>query len=89
VLRRIFGPEREEVVGGWRRLHNEVLHNLYTSSNIIKVIKSRRMRLVGDVARLGEMRNAHSIFVAKHEGKSHLEDLGIDGKITLERILEK
>jgi hypothetical protein len=44
VLRRIFGPKREEVVGGWRRLHNEELHNLYASPNIIRVIKSRRMR---------------------------------------------
>jgi hypothetical protein len=44
VLRRIHGPKKEEVAGGWRRLHNEKLHNLYTSSNIIKVVKSRRMR---------------------------------------------
>jgi hypothetical protein len=44
VLRRIFGPEREEVAGGWRRLHNEELHNLYTSPDIIRVIKSRRTR---------------------------------------------
>jgi hypothetical protein len=57
VLRRIFGPKREEVAGGWRRLHNEELHNLYGSPNIIRVIKSRRMRWAGNVARMGEMRN--------------------------------
>jgi hypothetical protein len=50
VLRRIFGPKREELAGGWRRLHNEELHNLYTSLNIIRVIKSRRMRWAGHVA---------------------------------------
>jgi hypothetical protein len=50
VLRRIFGPKREEVAGDWRRLHNEELHNLYASSNIITVIKSRRMRWAGHVA---------------------------------------
>jgi hypothetical protein len=49
VLRRIFGPKREEVVGGWRRLHNEELHNLYTSLNIVKAIKSMRVRWVGHV----------------------------------------
>jgi hypothetical protein len=51
VLRRIFRPKREEVAGGWRRLHNEDLHNLYTSPNIIRVIKSRRVRGAGHVAR--------------------------------------
>jgi hypothetical protein len=58
VLRRIFGPKREEVAGGWRRLHNEELHNLYTSPSVIRVIKSWRMRGVGHVAHMGEMRNA-------------------------------
>jgi hypothetical protein len=54
VLRRTFGPKREEVAGDWRRLHNEELHNLYTSPNIIGIIKSRRMALAGHVARMGE-----------------------------------
>jgi hypothetical protein len=54
VLRRIFGPKREEVVGGWRRLHNEKFHNLYTSTIIIRVIKSRSMRWAGHVAHMGE-----------------------------------
>jgi hypothetical protein len=53
VLRRIFGPKREEVAGDWRRLHNEELHNLYASPNIIRVIKSRRMRWVGYITRMG------------------------------------
>jgi hypothetical protein len=53
VLRRIFGPMREEVAGGWRRLHNEELHNLYAPPNIIRVIKLRMMRWVGYVARIG------------------------------------
>jgi hypothetical protein len=55
VLRRIFGPRREEVAGSWRRLHNEELRNLYASPNIIRVIKPRRMTLTGHVARMGEM----------------------------------
>jgi hypothetical protein len=69
VLRRIFGNKREEMTGGWRRLHNEELHNLYASQNIIKVIKSRKMRWVGHVARIGEMRNVYNILVGKSEGK--------------------
>jgi hypothetical protein len=53
VLRRIFGPKRDEVTGSWRKLHNEELHNLYTSPNIIRMIKSRRVRWAGHVARMG------------------------------------
>jgi hypothetical protein len=53
VLRRIFGPKREEVIGGWRKLHNERLHNLYSSPSIIRMIKSRRMRWAAYVARMG------------------------------------
>jgi hypothetical protein len=69
---RIFGPKREEVAGGWRRLHNEKLHNLYTSPNIIWVIKSRRVRWAGYVARMGEMRNAYNILVGKPGGQRQL-----------------
>jgi hypothetical protein len=62
VLRRLFGPKREEVVGGCRRLHNEELHNLYTSP-YIRVIKSRRLRWAGYVACMGAMRNVYKILV--------------------------
>jgi hypothetical protein len=63
MLRKICGPKREEGAGEWRRLHNEELHNLYISQSIIRVIKSRRMRGAGHVARMGQMRNAYKIFV--------------------------
>jgi hypothetical protein len=69
VLRRIFGPKREEVAGGWRRLHNKELHNLHASPSIIRAIKSRRMRRVEHVACMGEMRNAYRILFPKPEGK--------------------
>jgi hypothetical protein len=58
LLRRIFGPKREEVAGGWRRLHNEELHNLYASPDIMWVIKSRKMKWTGQEARMREVRNA-------------------------------
>ena len=61
VLRRIFGPKRGEVRGEWRRLHNEELSHLYSSTNIVWVIKSRRMRWAGHVARMGEERGAYSV----------------------------
>jgi hypothetical protein len=75
VLRKIqiFGSKREEVAGGWRRLHTEELHSLYTSPNIIWVIKSRRLRWVGHVAHMGEMRNVCKILVGKPEGKRSLQ----------------
>jgi hypothetical protein len=63
VLRKIFGPKRDEIIGGWRKLHNEELHNLYCSLSIIRIIKSRKMRWAGHVARMGEKRNAYRIFV--------------------------
>jgi hypothetical protein len=72
VLRRIFGPKRDEVTGDWREMHNEDLHNLYSSPNIIRMIKSRRMRSAGHVARMGETRNAYRILVGKSEGKRPL-----------------
>jgi hypothetical protein len=71
VLRRIFGPKRDLVTGGWRKLHNEELHNLYSSPSIIRMIKSRRMRWVGHVARMGE-KYAYRIFVGNPEGKRPL-----------------
>ena len=72
VLRRIFRPRRDEVMGEWRRLHNKELNNLYSSSNIVQVIKSRRMRWAGHVARMGEEREAYRVLVGKPEGKRPL-----------------
>jgi len=70
VPKRIFGPKREEVVGGWRRRHNEELNNLYASPDIIRVIKSRKMRWMGrHITRMGEMRNAYKILVGKPDWK--------------------
>jgi hypothetical protein len=67
VLRRIFGPKRDEVTGGWRKLHNEKLHHLYSSPSIIRMINSRRMRWTGYVACIGEKRNAYRVLVGKPE----------------------
>jgi hypothetical protein len=72
VLRRIFGPKRDRVTGGWRKLHNEELHNLYSSPIVIRIIKSRRMRWAGHVARMGEKRNFYRLRVGKPEGKRPL-----------------
>jgi len=72
VLRRIFGPRRDEVTGKWKRLHNKELNNLYSSPNIVRVIKSRRMRWAGNVARMGEERVVYRVLVGKPEGKSSL-----------------
>jgi hypothetical protein len=71
VLRRIFGPKRNEATGEWRRLHNEELNDLYSSPNI-RVIKSRRMRWAGHVAPLGEERVAYRILVGRPEGRRPL-----------------
>jgi hypothetical protein len=71
VLRRIFGPKREED-GSWRKLHNDELHNLYPSPNVVRVIKSRRMRWAGHVARMGEGRGVYSVLVGRPEGKRPL-----------------
>jgi hypothetical protein len=67
VLRKIFGPNWNEVTGEWRRLHNEELYDLYSSPNIIRVIKSRRMRWAGHVARMWERRGAYRILVGNVE----------------------
>jgi hypothetical protein len=72
VLRRIFGPKRGEGTGGWRKLHNEELHKLYSSPNIIRVIMSRSMTWEAYVARMGEKGNECRIFVGKPEGKRPL-----------------
>jgi len=72
VLRRIFGPRRDEVTGEWRRFHNEELNDLYSSPNIVRVIKSRRMRWAGRVAPMGEKRVVYGVLVGKPERKRSL-----------------
>jgi hypothetical protein len=72
VLRRILGPKTDEVTGEWRRLHNKELYALYSSPNIIRVIKSRRLRCAGHVARMGERRGAYRALVGKPEGRRRL-----------------
>jgi len=86
VLRRIFGPKRDEVKGEWRILHNEELSDLYSSPNIVRVTKSIRMRWTRQVARMGERRGVYRILVEKPEGKSHLENPGVDGRVMLKWI---
>jgi len=72
VLRKVFGPKRDEVTGEWKKLHNEELNDLYSLPNIVWVVKSRRMRWAGHVARMGEKRGVHRVLVGKPEGKSPL-----------------
>ena len=83
VLRRIFGPRRDEVTGEWRRWHNEELNDLYSSPNTVWVIKSRRMRWAGHVARMGEERGVYRVLVGNRRDRDHWGDLGVDGWIIL------
>jgi hypothetical protein len=89
VLRRIFGPKSDEVTGGWRKLHNEELHGLYSSPSIVRVIKARRMRWAGHVARMGEVRGASNILVGMSEGRRPLGRPTVDGRTTSRWILGK
>ena len=75
VLKRVFGPKRDEVTGEWRKLHNEELSDLYSLPNIVRVVKSRKMRWAGHVARMGEGRGVQRVLVGKPEGKRPLERL--------------
>jgi hypothetical protein len=68
-MRRLFGPKRDEVTGEWRKLHNEELNELYSLPNIVRVVKSRRMRWAGHVARMGVERGVRRVLVGKPEGK--------------------
>jgi len=83
VLSRVFGPKRDEVIRECRKLRNVKLNDLYSTPNIVRVIKSRRMRWAGYVARMGESRGVYR----KPEGRDHLEDSGIDGRIILRWII--
>jgi hypothetical protein len=85
-LRRIFGPKRGEVTGGWRKLHNEEFHNLYSSPSIIRMMKSRRMRWAGHVARMGEERSASRIWVGNPEGKRQRRRWIVNIKMNLREI---
>jgi hypothetical protein len=87
VLRRIFGPKRDEVTRERRKLHSVEVHNLYSSADIVRQIKSRRMSWAGHMARMGEGRNVHRGLVGKPEGKDHLKDQDVDGRMGLEWIL--
>jgi hypothetical protein len=86
------GPKRDEVMGEWGEMHNGELHSLYSSRDIIRQIKSRRMRWAGYVARMGEGRNVYRVLLGKPEVKDHLEDQGVDwrmgSKWTLGRLVE-
>jgi len=89
VLRRIFGPERDEVTEEWRKLHNEVLNDLYSSPNIVRVIKSRRMKWAGHVGRMGERKAVYRVLVGNLTARDHLGDPGIDRRIILRLIFSK
>jgi hypothetical protein len=89
VLRRIFGPKREEVTGEWRNLHKGELHNLYSSLDIIRQIKPRRMRWAGHVARMGEGRNVYRVLVGKPEGKRPLERRGCRWEVGIKMDLRE
>jgi hypothetical protein len=86
VLRKIFGPIRKED-GSWRKLHNDELHNLYYSPNIVKVIKSRRMRWAGHVACMGEGGVFTGFWLGSPKVRDHWEDLSVGGRITLRLTL--
>jgi len=89
VLRRIFGPKRDELTGVWRKLHNEELYDLYSSPNIVRVIKSRRMRWVGHVVRMGRGEAYTGFWWGNLRERHHLGDPGVDERIILRRIFRK
>jgi hypothetical protein len=89
VLRSICGHKWDQVTGDWIKLHSGEFNDLYSPTNIICAIKSRKMRWTDHVSSMGERRGAHGILVEKPEGKNHLEDLDVDGKIILKYILRK
>jgi len=89
VLRRIFGPKKEEVTVEWRKLHNEELNDLDCSPNIVRVIKSRRMRWAGNVARIGREEAYTGVWWENLMERDDLGDPGVDGRIILKWIFSK
>jgi hypothetical protein len=89
VLRRIYGPKRDEVTGGWRKLHNEELHNLYSSPSIIRMIKSRRMRWVGHVSRMGRSRMHIGYWWEIQKERDQWEDRDVGEWTILKWVLER
>jgi hypothetical protein len=89
VLMRMFGPKRDEVTGEWRRLHNEELNDLYSSPNVIRMIKSRIIRWAGHVAHMEEGRGAYRIMVGDLREGDHLEDPGVDGDDDIKMDLQE
>ena len=89
ALMRMFGPKRDEVTREWRKIHNKQLYALYSSPNKIWVIKSRRMRLAGHVARMGDGTGIYRAMVGKPEEGDHLEYPGVDGRIILRCTFRK
>jgi hypothetical protein len=79
VLRKRFEPMRDEITGEWRKVHNKELHNLYSSPDIIRQVKSRRMRWAGHVACMGEERKVYRFWCGTSKERDHLEDRGVDG----------
>ena len=89
VLRRVFWPKRDEVTGEWRKLHIEELNDLYSSPNIIRLIKSRRIRWAGHVARMGESTDYTGLWWGNVKERDHLGDPGVNGRIILRWIFRK
>jgi hypothetical protein len=89
MLRRVFGPKRDEVAGEWRKLHNEELNDLYSLPNIVRVVKSRRMRWAGYVARMGEERGVHRVLVENLRERGHWGESDVDGRIILRWMFRK
>ena len=89
VLRKIYGPKRDEMTGEWKKQHNEELHGLYDSLDVVRIMKLHRLRWVGHVARMGEKRRLYSILVQNSEGKYHWEDRHIVRRTILEGIFMK
>jgi len=89
TLRRIFGPKRDAVTCERRKLHNEELLNLYSSPDIVRVIKSRRMRWAGHVARMGERRGVYRVWWGNLRARDHLEEPAVDVRIILRWIFRK